>query len=188
MVSRLSGVDALDERLIGDFGIAGFDPLHLAIDVSGTGRSGGDLSQYLTSSRGVFVELVSERVLVAIIGMGEVESDSKPLIAGLGAAVDEVPPVAESDVTFALPPAGELVMSPQQAYFSAYEVVDSGRAVGRVAAETLAVYPPGIPNVLPGERVTQQNVEHVLDAHHRGFTVRGPVDRTLRTIRIVPSA
>jgi arginine/lysine/ornithine decarboxylase len=57
--------------------------------------------------------------------------------------------------------------------------------VGRLAAESLAAYPPGIPNVLPGERLTQETVDYIRTVVEHGGWVRGAVDRSLRTVRVV---
>jgi arginine decarboxylase len=76
-------------------------------------------------------------------------------------------------------------MAPRDAFFSAAEAVDLAAAVGRVAAETLAVYPPGIPNALPGERMTEEVAAYLLHAREHGYVVRGAADRSLRTVRVV---
>jgi arginine/lysine/ornithine decarboxylase len=54
-----------------------------------------------------------------------------------------------------------------------------------VAAEPLAAYPPGIPYVLPGERLSQATVDYVHEVVEHGGWVRGAVDRSLQTIRVV---
>jgi lysine decarboxylase len=54
-----------------------------------------------------------------------------------------------------------------------------------VAAEGLATYPPGIPNVLPGERLSAETLDYVRDALDHGGSLRGAADRTLRTVRVV---
>jgi lysine decarboxylase len=58
-------------------------------------------------------------------------------------------------------------------------------AEGRVAAESLATYPPGIPNVLPGELLTTETLDYIRETVDHGGKVRGAVDRSLRTIRVV---
>ena len=58
-------------------------------------------------------------------------------------------------------------------------------AVGRVAAESLAAYPPGIPNVLPGERLSAETLDYVQQALEQGGHLRGASDRKLRTLRVV---
>ncbi len=83
------------------------------------------------------------------------------------------------------PPWGELAMTPREAYLGPQEVVAAPEAVGRIAAESLATYPPGIPNVLPGERLTAETLEFVKRTLRAGGSVRGASDRLLRTVRVV---
>jgi arginine decarboxylase len=83
------------------------------------------------------------------------------------------------------PPWGELVMTPREAFLGPQEVVPAVDSAGRVAAESLAAYPPGIPNVLPGERLTGETLDYVRRALEHGGSLRGASDRELRTIRAV---
>ena len=83
------------------------------------------------------------------------------------------------------PPWGPLELSPRRAFLGPQETVAFPEAVGRLAAESLAAYPPGIPNVLPGERLTQETVDYVGAVVEHGGWVRGAVDRSLRTVRVV---
>ena len=76
-------------------------------------------------------------------------------------------------------------MSPREAFLGPQEVVPAADAVGRVAAESLAAYPPGVPNVLPGERLTAPSLEYIQRALDHGGALRGASDRKLRTIRVV---
>ena len=57
-------------------------------------------------------------------------------------------------------------------------------AVGRVAAESLAAYPPGIPNVLPGERLTAETLDYIEETIAHGGWLRGASDQALRTLRV----
>lgn len=59
------------------------------------------------------------------------------------------------------------------------------QAEGRIAAESLAAYPPGVPNVLPGERLTAPTLSYIADSLAHGGLVRGASDRSLRTVRVV---
>ena len=82
------------------------------------------------------------------------------------------------------PPWGELVMTPREAYLGPQEVVPFEQAAGRVAAEGLAAYPPGIPNVLPGERLTAETLSYIRESIAHGGYVRGGSDRALKTLRV----
>ncbi len=64
-------------------------------------------------------------------------------------------------------------------------MVAAERAAGRIAAESLATYPPGIPNVLPGERLTAETLAFVRRTLEQGGSVRGASDRLLHTVRVV---
>jgi arginine decarboxylase len=75
-------------------------------------------------------------------------------------------------------------MTPREAFFGPQEVVAADEAAGRVAAESLAAYPPGIPNVLPGERLTAETIRYVRHALDLGGSLRGASDRRLRTVRV----
>jgi arginine decarboxylase len=63
-------------------------------------------------------------------------------------------------------------------------VVPVAEAVGRIAAESLASYPPGIPNVLPGERITAATWNYIEAILAHGGSLRGASDRSLRTARV----
>ncbi len=76
-------------------------------------------------------------------------------------------------------------MSPREAFLGPQEPVAVKDAVGRIAAESLAAYPPGIPNVLPGERLTAETLRVHPDGDRPRGSLRGASDRKLRTIRVV---
>jgi lysine decarboxylase len=79
-------------------------------------------------------------------------------------------------------------MTPREAFLGAQEIVPVEQAVGRIAAESLAAYPPGIPNVLPGERLTAETWDYVETMLAHGGSLRGASDRTLRTARVAVEA
>ncbi len=190
-VREVPGLDVLDERLVGAAGVFAYDPLRLTIDVRGTLSSGYELARLLRD-QDVHVELAGENVMVAVFGMGEDTARAgERLVAALHRAVETLS-AGERDPepeAFAPPPPwGELVMTPREAFLGRQEVVPVREAVGRVAAESLAAYPPGIPNVLPGERLTVETLAYIQQALEHGGSLRGASDRELRTLRVVAEA
>ena len=75
-------------------------------------------------------------------------------------------------------------MTPREAFLGPQEVVPFDEAAGRIAAESLAAYPPGIPNVLPGERLTRETLDYIAESVSHGGHVRGGSDRLLKTLRV----
>lgn len=86
-----------------------------------------------------------------------------------------------------IPKAGTMRLLPRDAYFAdAFDVVAAEDAVGRISADTLAAYPPGIPNVLPGEEITEEIVKFLqaVATSPTGY-VRGAQDAKVTTFRVV---
>jgi lysine decarboxylase len=187
-IRALPGLDVLDESIAGQPGVHAYDPLRLAIDVRGTGATGYELAAVTLAEDDINWELFGENVVVAIFGMAEhVRPQVERLVAALRHALDrlDVPGGREHEPFAPPPPWGELAMSPRDAFLGPQEAVPFMDAAGRVAAESLAAYPPGVPNVLPGERLTAPTIEYVQQTLEHGGMLRGATDRKLRTIRVV---
>jgi arginine decarboxylase len=186
-IRQIPGLDVLDERMVGRPGVAGWDPMRLGIDVRGTGSSAQRLWKAAFHVSEIDLELYSGNVVVAIFGVGEpTEASGERLVAGLRRAVTELEetPGAPDEKLAPAPPWGELVMTPREAFLGPQEVIPFEAAAGRIAAEGLAAYPPGIPNVLPGERLTADTLDFIRDSLDHGGYVRGSSDRELKTLRV----
>jgi lysine decarboxylase len=186
-IERIPGLSVLDASMVGRPGIAGWDPLRLSIDVRETGSTGYRLAKAAFYTSELDLELYSENVVVAIFGLGEPAAPAgERLVAGLRKALDELEaePGAPDEKLAPPPPWGELVMTPREAFLGPQEVIPFAAAAGRVAAEGLAAYPPGIPNVLPGERLTGETLDYIRESVAHGGYVRGGSDRELKTLRV----
>ena len=85
-----------------------------------------------------------------------------------------------------LPERGDLRMVPRDAFYGSSELVPAAQAAGRLSADTIAAYPPGIPNIVPGEVITSENITFLqaVGASPSGY-VRGAVDPLVTTFRVV---
>jgi len=187
-IRAIDGLDVLDERMTGRAGVFAYDPLRLAVDVRGIAASGYELAPLLREIGDINLELCGQHVIVAVFGMGERGvPEASRLVSGLRTAAARVgldPGGARASFA-APPPWGALAMTPRDAYLGAQEVVPASEAAGRIVAESLATYPPGIPNVLPGERLTRETLAYVQRTLELGGSVRGASDRLLRSVRVV---
>jgi lysine decarboxylase len=188
-IEEIPGLSVLDDSMVGQAGIAGWDPLRVAIDVRGTGSTGFRVAKAAFDlDEAVDFELAAENLVVAIFGLGEPAAlAGERLVAALRVAVDRLGEAEAEQPQEPLappPPWGELAMTPREAFLGPQEVVPFDQAAGRVAAESLAAYPPGIPNVLPGERLTRETLDYIAESVSHGGHVRGGSDRLLKTLRV----
>ncbi|HEX2468413.1 MAG TPA: aminotransferase class I/II-fold pyridoxal phosphate-dependent enzyme [Solirubrobacterales bacterium] len=187
-IRAIPGLEVLDERIAGRPGVYAYDPLRLVVDVRGTGATGHRIARLMREHDDIHLELFSENVVVAVFGIGEhAERTGERLVAALRHAIDELD--AEPDEGRGLfaepPPWGPTELSPREAFLAPQDVVAFDAAEGRIGAESLAAYPPGVPNVLPGERLTRPTLDYIADSVAHGGLVRGASDRSLRTVRVV---
>ena len=187
-IRAIDGLDVLDERMAGRPGVFAYDPLRVAVDLRGLAAGGYELAPILREIDDINLELYGQNVIVAVFGMAERSMKEAPrFVRALRVAAERVgvDPSGEQASFAPPPPWGELAMTPREAYLGRQEVVPALSASGRIAAESLATYPPGIPNVLPGERLTDETLSYIERTLELGGSIRGASDRALRTIRVV---
>lgn len=130
------------------------DPLRIALNTLAGGISGHEARSILFNEFGIHCEIATHSTIVLLVGAGVV-----PDVTRILEAFNALPQRDDSTGdTLELPAAGERVSIVREAYFAATEVVSASQAVGRVSADSVAAYPPGIPNLLPGERITAETV------------------------------
>ena len=188
--AKLAAVPCLEvvgENQVGRPGVAGWDPLRIVLDVRGTGRSGYAVAEALRRSYDVQPELATQATLVLVVGMGEA-TEALERVAG---DIDEtVKRIAVAGTTEAIVPAPaalehEMATSPREAFLGAAVEVDVDAAVGRISCESIAGYPPGIPTLLPGERVTAETVAYLRELVRSGARLHGASDPAFRRLSVL---
>lgn len=158
------------------------DPLRIVIDTRAGGLSGHEARAHLFNDHRVHLEMSTDSVVVAVIGAG-VTPDVDRFLNALNALPDLGYTFTSAQV---LPKPGPRAMSIRRAYFSSAETIPASEAIGRVSAETLAAYPPGIPNLVAGELITQEVVHFLQSTVAAPFGhVRGGVSRDVSEMRVV---
>ena len=84
-----------------------------------------------------------------------------------------------------IPEIPALAMTPRDAFYAQTESIPLAEAEGYICAEFIMVYPPGIPIFIPGEIITQDNIDYIQMNIEAGLPVQGPEDDTLQTIRVI---
>lgn len=161
------------------------DLTRLTVDVSAVGITGFEADVWL-HERGVTAELPSLHQLTFIISLGNSRQDIQQLVQGLNqlpsSTVAGVPPPQPFQYCDDMSGSG---VSPREAFFAPSVTCALEEAVGAVSAETVCIYPPGIPQLMPGETITEKTLDILKVAQGCGAHLSGLADPTLQTLRIL---
>jgi lysine decarboxylase len=188
-IDAVPGCSVVGARLVGRSGIAAWDPLRIVIDVRGTGCTGYELAAALRASYDIYVELATSATLVLVLGLGQPVEPLERLAHDFAETVKrisrpgEVLPVARPPTTLV----HDTAVPPREAFLGPSEAVPVEDAIGRISCEAIAGYPPGVPTLLPGERVTAEVIAYLLDLTAAGARLHGAADPTFATIRVLVS-
>ncbi|MFF0818602.1 aminotransferase class I/II-fold pyridoxal phosphate-dependent enzyme [Rhodococcus sp. NPDC003318] len=186
-IDQVDGMTVLEDRLCGKEASHDLDLLQILIDVTATGASGYQCADWLRDHCDVDVGLSDHRRILATMSMADDEATTDRLVyalseLGLAAGSFDPPPAVD------LPSPEELQldseMAPGEAFFGPVEMVAADRAVGRVAAEQLTPYPPGIPAVVPGERLDRAVLDYLRSGLRAGMTIPDATDPALDSVRV----
>jgi lysine decarboxylase len=161
------------------------DPTKLVICLAGTGANGFEVEADLLAE-GVRLEMTDRDTLVPIVTLADTPTSVGKLVSALERSIasrsGDPRPVVPSSVWSIEPIAA---MSPRQAFFAPRERVPADHAIGRIAAETAAPYPPGIPALAPGELVTAEILSALRDEVAAGTRVAYCSDPSLETLLVI---
>jgi arginine decarboxylase len=188
-VEAIPGCRVVGAEQVGRPGVAGWDPLRVVIDVRGTGHSGYEIAEALRANYDIHLELSTHQAVVLVLGLAQPLEPLERFAHDLAETVRRIPPVPAgvTAVTVPAPPlgAGDTVIAPREAFLGESEAVLVDAAVGRTSTESIAGYPPGIPTLLPGERVTSEVVDYLRALTAAGARLHGAADPSFQTLRVL---
>jgi arginine decarboxylase len=184
-LGRVAGLRVMDSSIVGHDSVAEWDPLKLSVDISDLGITGYQAREWLVSECKLTTQLGDARRVVCSLTY----ADDDAAIERLAGALERLasrPPEPDRPAP-AIPELEELnleqVMNPRDAFFARTEQVAD--PVGRIAAEMVSPYPPGVPAILPGERFNAAVVKYLRAGKAAGMTIPDASDPELKTFRVV---
>ncbi|MEU1983208.1 ornithine decarboxylase [Nocardia sp. NPDC019395] len=187
-LNRIHGIRVMEEELLGVEASHDLDRLQVLMDISATGVTGYDAEAWLREHRRIDLGMSDHRRMLATLSLADDAETAGTLIAAVRDWRAQAHPTA-APREIRLPEPGELqldtAMLPRDAFFGPTEMVPIGEAAGRIAAEQLTPYPPGIPVVVPGELLDPGVLEYLRTGHEHGMNVPDASDRRLRSVRVV---
>lgn len=168
-------------------GVAAIDPTKLFIDVRRTGLSGYEFARRLYETGGVGVELATDVGVLLIVTAADSADDLAELVDRLLVFTQSIGQLEPAQTTShqALPTiAGPCETTPRDAYFAASERVDFLKSAGRIAAEAVVPYPPGVASLWPGERICGDLLTYRTRTRSSGVSVQAS-DPSLETLLVL---
>ncbi|MDB9529395.1 aminotransferase class I/II-fold pyridoxal phosphate-dependent enzyme [Oscillatoria sp. CS-180] len=175
------------------------DPTRLVVDVSALGVTGFAADEFLHTQLGVTAELPTLRQLTFILSLGNSQEDCDRLVNSLKTLIQTAPdfkldckldcklqwPALDHSSLKNMPLLSQPPLSPRHAFFAESEVVETMAAIGRICADAICPYPPGIPVILPGEMITAEAISYLQRIRNAGGVITGSPDESCQSLRVV---
>jgi arginine/lysine/ornithine decarboxylase len=184
-LAGIPGLELLDDNVIGKYGCVAFDPTKITLNVLGIGLSGYEMEKILRDQYRLQVELSDLYNVIFLVTIGDD-------LESVGYLVEAVQKIAANcnigkvvKYCPSLPGIPELVVSPRAAFYSDIKFVPFQEAEGEICAEMIMAYPPGIPLVLPGERISRDIIDYVEVLKKENAELQGTEDPDINFIRVL---
>lgn len=183
-INRIEGLRAPGQELLEVPGVVAFDPARLIVNVAELGINGFEAASWLQDQRGVLVEMADFQNLVFILGpsdiglLGQLYDALEALstsCSGAGSRRRSYPDPLDL-------PLPKQKLSPRVAFFSNQETVKLEASRGRIAAQIVAPYPPGVPVLCPGEEISGEAVDLLKEWTSAGGTWPGGNCGTIKVV------
>jgi arginine decarboxylase len=195
-LNEIPRVYCFGEELEGRPGVFDLDPTKITVTVKDLGYTGYEAEEILRRRYNVQVELADLFNIVALYTIGTTQEASDALIHGVRELAREDRPVdifSPSGVldrrvktgTYQLPKIPPIRLIPRDAFLADTEFVPFKNSAGRICAEVITPYPPGIPVISPGEQITPEIIDYLALEKKAGVKMQGPYDDDLKFIRVV---
>ena len=183
-INRLGGYYAFGDELCDGDAFFAFDKTKLSVHTRDIGLAGIEVYDILRDEYGIQIEFGDLGNILAIISAGDRALEIERLISSLS----EIKRLYSKDKAglfdheYINP---DVTMPPQKAFYGDKKLVPLEESTGKVCGEFVMCYPPGIPILAPGERITDEIIEYIKYAKKKGCSLTGTQDITIENINIV---
>ena len=183
-INAIGGYYAFGRELMNGDSVFDFDNTKLSIHTRDIGLAGIEVYDILRDEYDIQIEFGDIGNILAYLSMGDRMQELERLVS----ALSEIRRHYQKD------PAGiltqeyvepEVVTSPQDAFYAEKESLPLEKSIGKICSEFVMCYPPGIPILAPGERITPVILEHIQYAKEKGCSMTGSEDPDLERINVL---
>lgn len=185
-INKIPGLYCFGEEVLGVPGSYSFDPTKLTISCRDLGITGYELDTILADKYHIQMELSDFYNTLAVGSFGDTKEGMDKLLSALKEISEDYYGKHEKTSDFLdIPPIPTKKLNPREAFNSRKEDILLENSEGKVSAEFLLAYPPGIPILCPGEVITKEIIEYVSDLKRANLYVQGTEDITVEYIKTV---
>jgi arginine/lysine/ornithine decarboxylase len=183
-INNIPSMKCFTRKEMNDLGFD-LDVTKLTINVTKTGLSGYEVDAILAKEYNIQVDCSDTFNLIAIMGIGSDQEDVEKLVSALKDISKKYKGNQKNWILKIPSLATEMVMTPREVFLSHdIKKIPLAKSVGHVSAQTLTPYPPGIPVVIPGERITKEICDYLIDMAAKGIRISGQESEKLKMVKV----
>lgn len=183
-INAIGGYYAYGKELINGDSIFDFDPTKLSVHTRDIGLAGIEVYDILRDEYDIQIEFGDIGNILAYLSIGDRIQELERLVSALA----EIRRRYQRDSSGLLSQEyidPEVVSSPQEAFYSKKKSLPIHESVGYVCSEFVMCYPPGIPILAPGERITKEILDYIDYAKAKGCSMTGPEDPGIEHLNVI---
>ena len=183
-INEIGGYYAYGKDLVDGDSVYDYDVTKLSVYTQGIGLTGIEVYDILRDEYDIQIEFGDIGNILAYISIGDRIQDIERLVG----ALEDIGRSYEKDSStlycgdFIQP---EVVCTPQEAFYADKRRVPVRETAGAICAELVMCYPPGIPILTPGERITGEIIEYILYAKEKGCSLQGTQDPSVQLLNVI---
>lgn len=185
-INSIEGLSCMGSEALEPEGEFSLDPTKLCISVKDLGITGFKASRILREKFHIQVELADFYNLLAVVSIGDTKTSVSALVDALATIARDFPEKRRTRLPsipdIAMP---ELALLPREAFFAEKRPHPFRESAGRISAEMIMTYPPGIPIICPGEIINQDVIDEILFLKEAGGLIQGMEDKELEYINVI---
>ena len=183
-INKIGGYYAYSRELVNGDSIFDFDVTKLSVHTRDIGLAGIEVYDLLRDEYDIQIEFGDLGNILAYLSIGDRQREVERLVSALSEIRRRFSRDKSSlmDYDYIDP---VVVLSPQEAFYAEKESLPIGETAGRICSEFVMCYPPGIPILTPGERITAEIIDYIRYAKDKGCSMTGPEDAAIERLNVL---
>lgn len=183
-INAIGGYYAFSRELVNGDSIFDFDVTKLSVNTLNIGLAGIEVYDLLRDEYDIQIEFGDLGNILAYVSIGDRMREIERLVSALSEirrrfAKDGADLMEQEYID------PEVAVSPQDAFYAEKESLPIEETAGRVCSEFVMCYPPGIPILAPGERITRPILDYIAYAKEKGCSMTGPEDSKIECLNVL---